>query len=138
MKTHTNGHSQRGFTLVEIMIVVAIVAILATIGVPNYIRARKRTHATRILDEVKMLGQAIDQYALEHNRMGSAALSVADITHLRRYIKTGSALYETLPNDLLGNPFAMTTIDEPPKIDGATFSALSDVAPVDFWSPYYP
>jgi len=133
-----NRQSRSGFTLVEIMIVVAIVAILATIGIPNYIRARKRTQAVRILDEVKMLGQAIDQYALEHNRIGTVAIGSADVVYLRGYIKTGSALYESLPNDLLGNPFAMTTIDAPPKIDAATFSALSDVAPVDFWSPYNP
>jgi prepilin-type N-terminal cleavage/methylation domain-containing protein len=138
MKNLINGRSKRGFTLVEIMIVVAIIGILATIGVPNYIRARKRTHATRILDEVKMLGQAIDQYALEHNKMGSAALGSSDYVYLRPYIKIGSNLYESLPNDLLGHPFALTIIDEPPKIDVATFDALSDVAPTDFWSPYYP
>ena len=38
-----------GFTLVEIMIVVAIIALLAAIAVPNFLRARKRSQATRVL-----------------------------------------------------------------------------------------
>jgi prepilin-type N-terminal cleavage/methylation domain-containing protein len=138
MKIYTNGQPRSGFTLIEIMIVVAIVAILATIGVPNYIRARKRTQAVRILDDVKMLGQAIDQYAVEHNRMGTVPIGSSDVVYLLPYIKNGSPLYTSLPNDLLGNPFALTTIDAPPRIDGATFNALSDVAPADFWSPYNP
>jgi prepilin-type N-terminal cleavage/methylation domain-containing protein len=138
MKTHPQGQSHGGFTLVEIMIVVAIITILATIGVPNYLRARKRSQATRILEELRMLGGAIDQYAVEHNRMGSAVIGPSDVDYLRPYIKTGSALYESLPNDLLGNPFGLTTIDTPPRISTATFNALVDVAPVDFWSPYNP
>jgi prepilin-type N-terminal cleavage/methylation domain-containing protein len=138
MKIHPQGQSHGGFTLVEIMIVVAIIAILTTLGVPNYLRARKRSQATRILEELRMLGGAIDQYAIEHNRMGSAVLGSSDVVYLRPYIKTGSALYESLPNDLLGNPFSLTTIDTPPRISTATFDALADVAPVDFWSPFNP
>jgi prepilin-type N-terminal cleavage/methylation domain-containing protein len=41
-----------GFTLVEIMIVVAIIALLAAIAVPNFLRARKRSQATRVLEEL--------------------------------------------------------------------------------------
>lgn len=127
-----------GFTLVEVMIVVAIIGILATVGVPSYIRARKRSQAARILDEITMLQRALDQYSVEHNRAGSEAVSGTDVSYLLDYIKTGTALYTSLPNDLLGNAFVFATLDTPPKIAEETFQALSDVAPVDFWSPYYP
>lgn len=138
MKLHSSNSPRGGFTLVEIMIVVAITAILATLGVPSYIRARKRSQAARILEEVTLLGRAIDQYAVEHNRAGSTELTPSDMPYLQRYIKTGSALYESLPNDLLGNPFTLSTIDAPPKISSVTFDALIEVAPSDFWSPYNP
>ena len=120
------------------MIVVATIALLATIAVPNYLRARKRTQASRDLDEVRLLEQAIDLYTIEHNRMGSTAIGVGGVVHFLPYIKTGSALYTSLPNDFLGNPYSLTTLDTAPKIAGSTFNALSDVAPADFWSPYYP
>ncbi len=42
-----------GFTLVEIMIVVAIIALLAAIAVPGFLRARKRSQASRILNDLR-------------------------------------------------------------------------------------
>jgi len=59
----------RGFTLVEIMIVVAIIALLAAIAVPNFLRARKRSQATRILEDLRMIDSACDQYAIETNKV---------------------------------------------------------------------
>ena len=50
-----------GFTLVEIMIVVAIIALLAAIAVPGFLRARKRSQASKILNDLRMISGAIDQ-----------------------------------------------------------------------------
>src|SRR6516165_4696385 len=61
-----------GFTLVEIMIVVAIIALLAAIAVPNFLRARKRSQATRCLEDLRIIDSAIDQYAIENNKSGGA------------------------------------------------------------------
>ena len=55
----------RGFTLVEIMIVVAIIALLASIAVPGFLRARKRSQASRILNDLRLIDSALDQYAIE-------------------------------------------------------------------------
>ena len=57
-----------GFTLVEIMIVVAIIALLAAIAVPGFLRARKRSQASKILNDLRMIDAAVDQYAIETNR----------------------------------------------------------------------
>ena len=54
-----------GFTLVEIMIVVAIIALLAAIAVPGFLRARKRSQASKILNDLRMIDSAVDQYAIE-------------------------------------------------------------------------
>ena len=50
------------------MIVVAIIALLAAIAVPGFLRARKRSQATRILNDLRMIDAAVDQYAIETNR----------------------------------------------------------------------
>jgi prepilin-type N-terminal cleavage/methylation domain-containing protein len=122
-----------GFTLVEIMIVVAIIALLAAIAVPNFLRARKRSQATRILEDLRLIDSAIDQYAIETNKAGGAAVNWADV---RRYLKINSQLYNT-GSDVLSNSYGSSfAVDALPKIPAASWSALSDVAPADFWSPF--
>jgi len=121
-----------GFTLVEIMIVVAIIALLAAIAVPGFLRARKRSQATRILNDMRLIDSAVDQYAIETNRSTGNAVAVADWTS---YLKKGSALYNTA-QDLLGDTYGGQTVDTLPSVPHAAFMALSDVAPAGFWSPY--
>ena len=71
-----------GFTLVEIMIVVAIIALLAAIAVPGFLRARKRSQATKILNDLRMIDAAVDQYAIETNRATGSAVAIADWTSI--------------------------------------------------------
>src|SRR4051812_17679670 len=123
-----------GFTLVEIMIVVAIIALLAAIAVPNFLRARKRSQATRVLEDLRMLDAAIDQYAIETNKTTGADVGWADI---QKYLKAGSTLANSNHTDLLGSDFGSTfKVDSIPKVPDLTFTALSDVAPAEFWSPF--
>ena len=122
-----------GFTLVEIMIVVAIIALLAAIAVPNFLRSRKRSQATQVLEDLRILDSAVDQYASETNKNSGFAPTFAD---LQNYMKTGTRLYASGNTDILGNGFGTFTVDTSPKVPTATFTALSDVAPDAFWSPY--
>ena len=122
-----------GFTLVEIMIVVAIIALLAAIAVPNFLRSRKRSQATQVLEDLRIIDSAVDQYAIETNKSGGATVNWADV---QKYIKSGTRLYASGGNDILGHAFTMPAVDSAPKVPSTTFSALSDVAPADFWSPY--
>ena len=121
-----------GFTLVEIMIVVAIIALLAAIAVPGFLRARKRSQATRILNDLRMIDSAVDQYAIETNRVTGNPVAVGDWT---AYLKSGTVLYNT-GKDLLGNAYGGQTVDTLPKVPANSFTGLSDVAPASFWSPY--
>ena len=123
-----------GFTLVEIMIVVAIIALLAAIAVPGFLRARKRSQASRILNDLRMIDSAIDQYAIETNRASGNPVAVADWTN---YLKKGSVLYNT-GKDLFGNAYGGQTVDSIPQVSTAAYNALSDVASTGFWSPYGP
>ena len=123
---------REGFTLVEIMIVVAIIALLAAIAVPGFLRARKRSQATRILNDLRMIDSAVDQYAIETNRVTGNPVAVGDWT---AYLKSGTVLYNT-GNDLLGHPYGPQVVDTLPKVPTASYAGLSDVAPAEFWSPY--
>ena len=130
--------NRRGFTLVEIMIVVAIIALLAAIAVPNFLRARKRSQAARILEDLRAIDAAQDQYAIEYNKSTGATVAWTDI---QLYLKNGSVPYFSNGNDLFGNPYNQGlafSADNVPKLNAATFQMLSDVAPATFWSPYYP
>ena len=58
---------ESGFTLVEIMIVVAIIALLAAIAVPAFARARKRAQNARFINALRIGSDAADLYAIENN-----------------------------------------------------------------------
>jgi prepilin-type N-terminal cleavage/methylation domain-containing protein len=126
-----------GFTLVEIMIVVAIIALLAAIAVPNFLRARKRSEASRVLEDLRMIDSAIDQYAIENNLPSGSTVQWAALVN---YIKTGTDLYTSGGVDMFGNQYNNNntySVDGVPKVSTASFNSLSDVAPSSFWSPYY-
>jgi len=123
-----------GFTLVEIMIVVAIIAMLVAIAVPNFLRARKRAHATVIIQDLRLIDAAVDKYALETNRSPGYQVQWADI---KSYLKVGTRLYMSTHADVLGNDFGTAfSVDIVPAVPTSTFESLSDVVPAEFWSPF--
>ena len=119
------------------MIVVAIIALLASIAVPGFLRARKRSQASRIINDLRLIDNAVDMYAIENNKSTGNTVNVADWT---KYMKTGTNLYVT-GKDILGNAYGNATgqmsVDTIPKVNSATYNSLSDVAPDPFWSPYH-
>ena len=121
-----------GFTLVEIMIVVAIIALLAAIAVPGFLRARKRSQASRVINDLRLIDSAVDQYAIENNKASGTAVGTADWTN---YLKKGTNLFLT-GKDILGNPYGAQTVDSLPKVPTSTYAVMSDVADNTFWSPY--
>jgi prepilin-type N-terminal cleavage/methylation domain-containing protein len=128
-----NGKKKRGgFTLVEIMIVVAIITLLAMIAVPAWLRSRKRTQASRVINDLRLISAAVDQYAVEYSKMAGAQVDTPDWT---AYMKKGTALYSTA-QDIFGHTYGMQTVDSEPKVPLATWNALSDVASTDFFSPF--
>jgi prepilin-type N-terminal cleavage/methylation domain-containing protein len=124
---------RKGFSLIEIMIVVAIIALLAVIAMPNYFRARKRAQAARIIDDLRALSSAVDQYTIEFGRVQGQVLSLDQI---KPYVKTHTVLYES-GKDALGHDFQPTyVVDDPINTPVGTWAAMSDVTDVDYWSPF--
>jgi prepilin-type N-terminal cleavage/methylation domain-containing protein len=121
-----------GFTLVEIMIVVAIIALLAAIAVPGFLRARKRSQASRIINDLRLIDSAVDQYAIETNKKSQDAVAVTDWTN---YLKKGTNLFLT-GKDILGADYGPQKVDSLPGVPSTSKTALSDVTDNTFWSPY--
>ena len=121
-----------GFTLVEIMIVVAIIALLAAIAVPGFLRARKRSQASKVLNDLRMIDSAMDQYAIETAKKSGDPIAVADWTN---YVKKDTNLYAT-GQDLFGTDYGIQTVDTLPKVPPTTKDNLSDVTDDAFWSPF--
>jgi type II secretory pathway pseudopilin PulG len=114
------------------MIVVTIIAMLAAIATSNMIRARKRAQAAKVLDDLRTLDGALDQYALENNKKGG---DIAMFSDLEPYMKRMNKL-AMMGADVFGQSYGPYSVDTPPKVSDVTFQALSDVAPAEFWSPY--
>ena len=74
-----NTSRKAGFTLVEIMIVVAIIGLLAAIAIPNFVRARATSQANACINNLRQIDGAKQQWALENNQTGSATPAAADI-----------------------------------------------------------
>ena len=138
MTTHKARVRTLGFTLIELMLVVATIALLASLAVPNYLRARKRAQAAHLFDDLRAVDHAMELYCIEFRRTGEETMTASDLIFLKRYLKDRIALYESLPNDMFQNPFIITNLKSVPKLNTLTHNALSDVVPTEYWSPYTP
>src|SRR6187401_1391728 len=112
-----------GFTLVEIMIVVAIIALLAAIAVPGFLRARKRSQASRIINDLRLIDSAVDQYAIETSKKTGDLVDVTDWTN---YLKKDTVLYTT-GKDILGATYGQQAVDSLPGVPATSKDSLSDV-----------
>ena len=68
-----------GFTLVEIMIVVAIIGLLASIAVPNFVKARTTAQMNACISNLRQIDGAIQQWALDTKQGDTATVTAADI-----------------------------------------------------------
>src|SRR5215469_17315694 len=81
MKTTRTKVGLGGFTLVEIMIVIAIIGLLCAIAIPNYVKARANSQANACINNLRQIDGAMLQFAIEnHKKVGDAVNYPADLT----------------------------------------------------------
>src|SRR3974390_3870729 len=69
-----------GFTLVEIMIVVAIIGLLAAIAIPNFVKARTTAQKNACINNLRQLDGAVQQFALENKKAAVSPVALSDCT----------------------------------------------------------
>ena len=99
---------KKGFTLVEIMIVVAIIAILAAVAIPNFVRYRKTSMRNACISNLKEIQMACEQWRMNNSTGGNPGLTDLYKSDGTGYLKTNpvcpaGGTYAT-PNDDTSNP----------------------------------
>jgi len=92
---NTQNRSNRGFTLVEIMIVVVIIGLLAAMAIPAFQKVRSSSQDKAVLNNARQLSAAADQYYLEN---GVSTVSISNLVGSSNYVKAVNTVAgETYP-----------------------------------------
>jgi prepilin-type N-terminal cleavage/methylation domain-containing protein len=100
---------QSGFTLVEIMIVVAIIGLLAAIAIPNFVRARTTSQTNACINNLRQIDGAKQQWALENKQVSTVTPGQ---TSIQVYLGRGGN--GTWPAEPAGGTYTINQVSVPP------------------------
>ncbi len=101
-----NRINRSGFTIVEIMIVVAIVGLIASIAIPSFTKARKEAQLSSIINKLRIIEGAKNQWAIDNKKGADAIPAPKDLTP---YLHGGK-----MPPPIVGETYAINSVGEPP------------------------
>jgi prepilin-type N-terminal cleavage/methylation domain-containing protein len=103
--------SRKAFTLVELMIVTAVIAIILAIAVPNYLKSATTSRKTICIANLEKIDAAIDQWVLENHIPPGTALSESDEAKVYRdYVKGGK------PKCPAGGTYTIHSVGDSPQV----------------------
>jgi prepilin-type N-terminal cleavage/methylation domain-containing protein len=114
-----------GFTLVEIMIVVAIIGLLAAIAIPNFVKARATSQMNACINNLRQIDAAANSFALENGKKTGDAITMN--TDLTPYIKLNSA--SSIPPCPAQGTYTITAVGTIPTCSLSTLTDYPHILP---------
>ena len=106
-----NSSHRRGFTLVEIMIVVAIIGLLATIAIPNFVKARGTAQMNACINNLRQIDGAVQTWALETKQGDNAQV---DYSQISGYMKNQVVCPSGGANATFASSYQLGTVQDKP------------------------
>lgn len=110
---HKLGKTNRGFTLVEIMIVILIIGVLMAIAVPSFVQARQSGRKSSCLGNLKVISNAKEQWAMDNKKSNGDTVGFTDLVGSTLYIKSTPSCPE-------GGTYTVNTIGANPTCTVST------------------